>query len=32
MVSADGLAVVRGDSAVAVGEDVEVIVLKEVSA
>jgi molybdopterin molybdotransferase len=32
MVSADGLAVVRGNSAVAVGEDVEVIVLKEVSA
>jgi molybdopterin molybdotransferase len=31
MVSADGLAVVRGDSAVAVGEDVEVIVLREVS-
>jgi molybdopterin molybdotransferase len=31
MVSADGLAVVRGNSAVAVGEDVEVIVLREVS-
>ncbi len=31
MVSADGLAVVHGNSAVAVGEDVEVIVLREVS-
>jgi molybdopterin molybdotransferase len=31
MVSADGLAVLRGDTAVAVGEDVEVIVLREVS-
>jgi molybdopterin molybdotransferase len=31
MVSADGLAVVRGDSVVAVGDDLEVIVLREVS-
>ena len=31
MVSADGLAVLRGDTAVAVGEEVEVIVLREVS-
>jgi len=31
MVSADGLAVLRGDTAVAAGEDVEVIVLREVS-
>jgi molybdopterin molybdotransferase len=31
MVSADGLAVLRGDSAVAVGDEVEVIVLREVS-
>ena len=31
MVAADGLAVLRGDTAVAVGEDVEVIVLREVS-
>jgi molybdopterin molybdotransferase len=32
MVSADGLAVLAGDTAVAAGEDVEVIVLREVSA
>ena len=31
MVSADGLAVLRGETAVAAGEDVEVIVLREVS-
>jgi len=31
MVSADGLAVLRGDTAVAVGDEVEVIVLREVS-
>ena len=31
MVSADGLAVLRGDTVVAAGEDVEVIVLREVS-
>jgi len=31
MVSADGLAVLRGDTAVAAGEDVEVIVLRDVS-
>ncbi|PYM80266.1 MAG: molybdopterin molybdenumtransferase MoeA [Candidatus Rokuibacteriota bacterium] len=31
MVSADGLAVLRGDTTVAVGEEVEVIVLREVS-
>jgi len=31
MVSADGLAVLRGDTAVSVGEEVEVIVLREVS-
>ena len=31
MVSADGLAVLRGDTAVAAGEDVEVIVLRGVS-
>jgi molybdopterin molybdotransferase len=31
MVSADGLAVLAGDTAVAAGEDVEVIVLREVS-
>ena len=31
MVSADGLAVLRGDTAVAAGQDVEVIVLREVS-
>jgi len=31
MVSADGLAVLRGDTAVTAGEDVEVIVLREVS-
>jgi molybdopterin molybdotransferase len=31
MVFADGLAVVRGDSTVAVGDDLEVIVLREVS-
>jgi molybdopterin molybdotransferase len=31
MVSADGLAVLRGDTAVAAGEDVEIIVLREVS-
>lgn len=32
MVSADGLAVLAGDTSVAAGEDVEVIVLREVSA
>ena len=32
MVSADGLAVLHGDTTVATGEDVEVIVLREVSA
>jgi molybdopterin molybdotransferase len=31
MVSADGLAVLRGDTAVAAGDDVEVIILREVS-
>jgi len=31
MVSADGLAILAGDTSVAAGEDVEVIVLREVS-